>query len=644
MAGLVSALALVGASTLVDTDGAQAGQAALRRAVGEVSNDVTLRYWWATSGRWPASMVASAPSYDTLLPNLGDALPVRPVARAKPAFDALIAEAESALRRGDANTAQGLVDEALAKDVEAPRRGQALLMGLRLAARATDQPLVQSLWTQAQAELTGVESQQDGTSLLLLCFLVAQPLLGETAADEAEALVGRWFLGGLALPGETPRLVAGQSGPRLVENPTRVALRRRLADEAQGEQLRGRALLLAATNARKQGLPTPVGTGVLLAVPGGWLRWRTSGGFGKNAEARLVGPADLGHAVRDYLDGNGVVPEGFVVVLDGAPPKTVDGTAVHVGEAFGDLATEPRTILLEHPDEALNGGFGFTVFHMDPDGFMAAELRLRHVVRGALWLAAAFAIVASLATFRALRREARLARLKSEFVAGVSHELRTPVASIQLLAENLEQGRVPVDGQARYHGLIRREARRLGRLVNDVLDFARLDRGEGPRLQAEPLDGAAWAEELTDDALALATRLGSELEVRVGDVPTEPTLDGDALRRAALNLIDNASRHGRPAGDGPAPLLLEVELTGGALIVRVSDRGAGIPKGRRAAVLRPFVTGGAGSGLGLSLVAAIAEGHGGTLRLADRDDGQSGLVAELSVPVSEAPLLIGEQV
>ncbi|RKY20847.1 MAG: hypothetical protein DRQ55_06230, partial [Planctomycetota bacterium] len=413
-----------------------------------------------------------------------------------------------------------------------------------------------------------------------------------------------------------------------VEDPARAALWRRLLEvlpehESTALTAELRPLLLAAVLAREPGAQQPPrldGLG-FARVAGGWAWWRATDSASPVTRLVLVTDAQLEQRLHDSLRAAGLPPSGFVVSFTGNVDALLDAGAAVVQE---------HTALLDE-------GLGITLLHEHPRAFAQAAHRRQLWTRAGLLLAAVFAAGASLATWRALRREARLSQLRTAFVAGVSHELRTPVASIQLLAENLEAGRVPDEvGRARYLSLIQREARRLGRLVNDVLDFARLERGEPARLSIDKLDARAWAQELADDAQQLATRLDAELELRVGELPAEAELDDDALRRAVLNLVDNAARHGRPAGEGKAPLVLELGSDDERLLIRVHDRGRGVPARRRRAVLEPFVTGGAGSGLGLSLVTAIAAGHGGALRLIDPADGGPGLVAELSVPVRAA--------
>lgn len=235
-------------------------------------------------------------------------------------------------------------------------------------------------------------------------------------------------------------------------------------------------------------------------------------------------------------------------------------------------------------------------------------------------LAASFGILALLGTSAGLlalsaARARSLARRQMEFVAGVSHELRTPIAVLCSAGENLADGVIEgAEPTRRYGALVRDEARRLGALVEQVLDFAGSYSGRRAYRQ-EPLA----VEAIVDDALA-ASRLalaqdGVRLERWVA--PGLPTLvgDGAALTRAVRNLVENAVKYGgaRPevavrASAGPA----------GYVLIEVADRGLGIPRSEMRHLFKPFYRGReaqalqiGGSGLGLALVRSIVRAHGG---------------------------------
>lgn len=235
------------------------------------------------------------------------------------------------------------------------------------------------------------------------------------------------------------------------------------------------------------------------------------------------------------------------------------------------------------------------------------------------------------ALHRQRQRELAVQKLKSEFVANVSHELRTPLSSILLMAENLRGGKVGEETHGRYHELILRESQRLRRLVDDVLDFSRLDRGEGPRARMEQTELAAYAADLRADLDAWADQHGIAIEWCVENWAGSSELDREAVRRALFNLVDNARRHARAER-----LQLSLLVSGEELQLICRDFGAGLPEGSEARVFRPFEqlnpssTDGKGAGLGLAIVAEIARAHGGRASASNHPDG--GAVFTLTLP------------
>jgi len=263
----------------------------------------------------------------------------------------------------------------------------------------------------------------------------------------------------------------------------------------------------------------------------------------------------------------------------------------------------------------------------------ALEFRLAGAV------AAIALAVAALAVLRTLRSTEDLLRLRSTFVASVSHDLRTPVASIGLLAGNLRAGHVPEGRRAQYADAIEREAARLGRLVDDLLDFGRVERGLPARVQRERVALRPWLEGFTASESAKCAARGRALGATIGDLPLAADLDRHALERAISNLVDNALAH-----SGSERIELRASAEGDALRIDVLDEGAGTRETRLDALFEPFARGAdagddrsaaAGTGLGLAIVRAIAEAHGGTATLERRADA-SGMRARVEVPLGPA--------
>jgi len=220
-----------------------------------------------------------------------------------------------------------------------------------------------------------------------------------------------------------------------------------------------------------------------------------------------------------------------------------------------------------------------------------------------------------LLAMRTAAREVRLSTMKSDFVSNVSHELRTPLASIRVFGELLRHGRVRDGDKVREYGaFIESESRRLTRLINNILDFSRIESGRRVYRFAE-----ADLEEIVDAALA-------SFEVRLADAgfqvevtrPPEPLprllLDAGAMEQAVGNLLDNAVKY----SNDDRRIEVVVGREDGCALVAVADHGVGIPADDLERIFERFhrVSTGLvhdvkGVGLGLSLVRHIVDAHGG---------------------------------
>lgn len=218
---------------------------------------------------------------------------------------------------------------------------------------------------------------------------------------------------------------------------------------------------------------------------------------------------------------------------------------------------------------------------------------------------------------RVVARERRLNALKSDFVASVSHELRAPVASIRLMADALEAGKVAPETVREFHRLIARESARLSTLVGNVLDHARIEQGRRV-WRLEPCDLAA----LTADTLRVMEPRAREKNLTLGSAlsPVEAAVDAGAIQQALVNLLDNAIKFSPPGGTIETTLSRNQETGGWELAVR--DHGPGIPAAEHARIFERFHRLGnelrretQGTGIGLSLVKAIAEAHCGQISL-----------------------------
>jgi signal transduction histidine kinase len=236
----------------------------------------------------------------------------------------------------------------------------------------------------------------------------------------------------------------------------------------------------------------------------------------------------------------------------------------------------------------------------------------------------ALAVVLSVTLFgayllwRDVRREVLMARMRSQFVSGVSHELKTPLTAIRMFAETLRLGRSKDPAaQAEYLDTIVNESERLTRLLNNVLDFSKIEQGRriyhpAPASLAEIVRAAARAMEYP------LKQQGFALDVRIDENLPDVRVDRDAIEQAVLNLLSNAMKY---SGESRTVSLAVVQ-EGDRAVIRVVDKGIGIDAKDQEHIFEDFYRVPSrenlslpGTGLGLSLVAHIAKAHGGSVRV-----------------------------
>jgi signal transduction histidine kinase len=219
-----------------------------------------------------------------------------------------------------------------------------------------------------------------------------------------------------------------------------------------------------------------------------------------------------------------------------------------------------------------------------------------------------------LLVYNNVRRELHLSRLKSDFVANVSHELKTPLALIRLFAETLELGRVPSDDRKKqYYQVINKESQRLAQLINNILDFSRIEAGRKEYRFAKT-DVGRIVQDVVEAYRFQIEQQGFQLEVHVADDLPEIEVDKEAVGQALLNLVNNAVKYSRDE----KWMRIEARREGDKVLISVADKGIGIAKSEHLKIFEKFyraedslVHETKGSGLGLSLVKHIMEAHGG---------------------------------
>jgi signal transduction histidine kinase len=249
------------------------------------------------------------------------------------------------------------------------------------------------------------------------------------------------------------------------------------------------------------------------------------------------------------------------------------------------------------------------------DATRAGLTRGRVIVLG-LGMMLTFLIAGSYFIARAVQREVDLARLQSDFVSAVSHEFRTPLAAMRQLSELLAAGRVArEDRRQQYYESIAGESRRLQRLVENLLNFGRLQAGARP-YQLEPMDPRALVQQVVSEFQSQLSQPDCQIEVIGDPEPGRIMADPDAIALALHNLLDNAVKYGGVGGS----ISVTCGRHGERIALSVRDHGPGIPADERTRIFDRFVRGTVastanvrGTGIGLAMVQQVIKSHGGAV-------------------------------
>ena len=317
-----------------------------------------------------------------------------------------------------------------------------------------------------------------------------------------------------------------------------------------------------------------------------------------------------------------VVDEAEHVVAGGTHPGPV------ATRRFPVRFFDPTTSELSSRDAGASATWGVRVGATDePAVLWAADWTLPLIWVTALALVLSFFLLA-----RAVRARASLITMRSEFVSTVTHELKTPIATIRAIADALLRGWLSGEGVREYAGLLVQESRRLTRLVDNLLAYARVT----DVTELYSYERVSPAELIEDSIGSFRQQLTDGHFDVVADVPHDlPLVKGDrtALRLALDNLIDNAIRY---SGDRRW-IHVEARRSASNVVIEVSDRGQGIPANEIEAVQQRFVRGQGtrtnGSGLGLAIVKRVAAHHAGQFEL--HSEPGVGTRASFGVPIFE---------
>ncbi len=228
-------------------------------------------------------------------------------------------------------------------------------------------------------------------------------------------------------------------------------------------------------------------------------------------------------------------------------------------------------------------------------------------------------------TWRVFNREIALSRMKQSFVADVSHELKTPLALIRLFGETLRSGRVASeDKRQEYYEIITRESDRLTHLINNILDFARIDAGR-KRYNMQSADVGRIVEETYEAYQVQLDHEGFEHQLNVAPRLPRVVCDRDAVAQALINLINNAIKYTETDKSLVIDVSDETRRGRNGVLISVSDRGIGIKPEDRDRLFTDFyradderVRQKRGAGLGLALVKHIVDAHGGIVDVEPR--------------------------
>jgi len=331
--------------------------------------------------------------------------------------------------------------------------------------------------------------------------------------------------------------------------------------------------------------------------------------------------------VRAQME-SGAAPSGSIWVPYGnqpwlvtmaSPQAPLPGLVIAVSSAN---VAPPGVRLLSRSAQGDYLGEAFPGLHVE-----WTDSRFQAITRQGLpvgiWIAA-LALVLGVAVFggylllRDVNRDVRMNEVRSQFVASVSHELKTPLTAIRMFAETLAMGRSRDEHtKSEYLETIVNESERLARLVDNVLDFSKIEQGKKIyRLRPTRLEEVAGSA-----ARALQFPLaqqGFQLHLSVQEEMPELEADPDAIQQAILNLLTNAMKYSGDARE----IDLRVAARNGDAVIEVVDHGLGMEPDERKHIFEKFYRAPsherrliAGTGLGLTLVAHIAQAHGGRVEV-----------------------------
>jgi signal transduction histidine kinase len=316
-----------------------------------------------------------------------------------------------------------------------------------------------------------------------------------------------------------------------------------------------------------------------------------------------------GTLLRDYFENEFANPNQQSVIRVTEP----DGTVLYESAPTPDDRFDVKRVMVS-PSFT-----GLRLYLRNKDRSFERAVKRWAIARAALIAFVDLMLLGGLyLVYTNVKREVHLARLKSDFVANVSHELKTPLALIRLFAETLDLGRVSSPERAReYYRVINKESNRLTQLINNILDFSRIEAGR-KQYRFATVDVCRVVDEVLEAYRYPIEQQDFKLEVVFAEDVPEVQADAEALSQALLNLLNNAIKYSRDEKH----IKVEVSAKDDRVLVSVTDRGIGVAKADQKRIFEKFfraedslVHETKGSGLGLALVSHIMEAHGGSVEL-----------------------------
>jgi len=267
-------------------------------------------------------------------------------------------------------------------------------------------------------------------------------------------------------------------------------------------------------------------------------------------------------------------------------------------------------------------GFGDLILNLkeiDPAWIGKQINQLRNWYFGIIAIVLLAVMLGLVSLWRNARAQLKLAQKKDDFISAVSHELRTPLTSIRMYSEMLEKNWVKSEDKlAEYYKNMRQESERLSRLIENVLDFSRIQRGR-KKYAFNIGDVNKCVADVIEMMRPYAEQRGFTIKTELGRLE-QTAFDSDAVTQIVVNLLDNGIKYAHNAED--KTLTVRTRSDNGFILIEVEDHGPGVPLRLRKKIFEEFYRSGAeatrettGTGLGLALVKKFAQAHNGFVEI-----------------------------